>query len=106
MKNYSDQSAPNPSSSSNMNKINNKMEKLSLMHKRRIMKPRDYQKQIYEKAKDQNSIIYLETGKGKTFISIMIMADFLGIDIKSKEIKKISKSKKNVKHEPENPQGP
>ena len=44
-----------------------------------ILAPRDYQLKIYEKAKNQNSIIYLETGRGKTFISIMLMANLLNI---------------------------
>ncbi len=44
-----------------------------------ILAPRDYQLKIYEKAKKQNSIIYLETGRGKTFISIMLMANLLNI---------------------------
>ena len=63
-----------------------------------ILKPRDYQKKIFEKAKNQNSIIYVETGKGKTFISIMLMADFLGLDIEnpSKNKKIIDKNKKII----------
>ena len=46
-----------------------------------ILIPRLYQQRIYSKAKNQNSIIYLETGRGKTFISIMLMADLLGIKL-------------------------
>ena len=49
-------------------------------------------------AKDRNSIIYVETGKGKTFISIMLMAHLLGIDI-NKERKtqiNIDKNKKII----------
>lgn len=57
----------------------------------KILKPRDYQQKIFDKAKNQNSIIYVETGKGKTFISIMLMAHHLGIDINSP-----SKSNKNI----------
>ena len=45
------------------------------------MKPYDYKQKIFDVAKDRNSIIYVETGKGKTFISIMLMAHLLGIDI-------------------------
>lgn len=59
--------------------------------------PRPYQQQIYEKALNQNSIIYAETGRGKTFISIMLMAHHLGIDIKKKEENpKIDKNKKII----------
>ena len=58
--------------------------------------PRDYQKQIFEKAKNQNSIIFVETGKGKTFISIMLMADLLGINIDNDEKQKYDKNKKII----------
>ena len=47
----------------------------------KIWNPRPYQQKIYEKALEQNSVIFVETGKGKTFISIMLMAHHLGIDI-------------------------
>ena len=64
---------------------------------KKIWHPRPYQQQIYEKALNQNSIIYAETGKGKTFISIMLMANHLGIDIKMHEKnKKIDKNKKII----------
>ena len=64
---------------------------------KKIWHPRPYQQQIYEQALNQNSIIYAETGKGKTFISIMLMANHLGIDIKKHEKnKKIDKNKKII----------
>ena len=91
------------------NNINNKInevkelidntEKLNInkTSKKKKLIPRDYQKKIFEKAKNQNSIIYVETGKGKTFISIMLMADLLGIDITNNEKKtKIDKKKKII----------
>ena len=59
----------------NLNNLNIKEEN------EKVLKPRDYQQKIFDKAKNQNSIIYVETGKGKTFISIMLMANHLGIDI-------------------------
>ena len=64
----------------------------------KILKPRDYQKKIFEKAKNQNSIIYVETGKGKTFISIMLMAHHLGINIEDPSSKKqiLDKNKKII----------
>ena len=46
-----------------------------------IIFPRKYQQEIFEKAKNKNSIIYLDTGRGKTFISIMLMADLLKIKL-------------------------
>ena len=65
--------------------------------KRKALKPRDYQLKIFEKAKGKNSIIYAETGKGKTFISIMLMADLLGIDINNIDKKpKIDENKKII----------
>ena len=85
----------------NNNEIIEKMEKLKLNEENNkvILKPRDYQQKIFDKAKNQNSIIYVETGKGKTFISIMLMANFLGIDINnpsSSNKKKIDKNKKII----------
>ncbi len=50
-----------------------------------ILKPRDYQLKIYNEAKDKNSIIFMETGKGKTFIAIILMSRLLGIDIVENE---------------------
>jgi ERCC4-related helicase len=43
----------------------------------------DYQKEIFQKVKEKpnNSIIFMETGKGKTLIAILLMADILNIDI-------------------------
>ena len=92
-------------SDDNLKMLNNKndlaknIENLNLNESSKvILKPRDYQKKIFEKAKNQNSIIYVETGKGKTFISIMLMADFLGLDIEnpSKNKKIIDKNKKII----------
>ena len=61
-----------------INEIVKEMENIKIDNQqknKKILKPRDYQWKIYEKAKNQNSIIYVETGKGKTFISIMLMAN-------------------------------
>ena len=56
------------------------------------------QKQIYLKAKEKpnNSIIFMETGKGKTLISILLMADLLNINIFSQKNQKIDKTKKII----------
>ena len=64
--------------------------------KRKGLIPRLYQEKIFEKAKNQNSIIYLETGRGKTFISIMLMADLLGIKLLNQEKQNISKNTKII----------
>ena len=64
---------------------------------KKIWKPRPYQQKMHEEALNHNSIIFAETGKGKTFISIMLMANHLGIDIKKYEKnKKIDKNKKII----------
>ena len=54
---------------------------LNLGWQNHIIFPRKYQQEIFEKAKNKNSIIYLDTGRGKTFISIMLMADLLKIKL-------------------------
>ena len=74
--------------------INDEVQK----NQKSILKPRDYQKKIYEKAKNQNSIIYVEIGKGKTFISIMLMAHHLGINIEDPSTNKkiLVKNKKII----------
>ena len=81
--------------------INEKFPKININNekpKKKKLIPRDYQKQIFEKAKNQNSIIFVETGKGKTFISIMLMADLLGINIDNDddEKPKYDKNKKII----------
>ena len=69
---------------------------LNLGPQNHILFPRDYQLQIFEKAKNKNSIIYLDTGKGKTFISIMLMSDLLGIKLPVFEKPEIDNSKKII----------
>ena len=86
----------NKKEENNMNYIEDKIENLDIdePNKKKKMIPREYQKQIFEKAKEENSIIYVETGKGKTFIAIMLMADFLGIDLQNEKKQNIDKRKK------------
>ena len=47
---------------------------------------RDYQNEIYENAKDKNGIIFLETGTGKTFISLMLSCYYLHKTNRTKKI--------------------
>ena len=47
---------------------------------------RDYQKEIYENAKNKNGIIFLETGTGKTFISLMLSCYYLNKTNRQKKI--------------------
>ena len=89
----------NKESKNSINNLIENTEKLNIKEEQKKKKkliPRDYQIKIYEKAKNQNSIIYVETGKGKTFISIMLMANFLGIDMESEKKPKIDKNKKII----------
>jgi endoribonuclease Dicer len=45
--------------------------------KKVAMQPRSYQVELFRKARESNTIVYLETGTGKTMISILLMEDFL-----------------------------
>ena len=82
----------------NYNEMIEDMNYLSINNnfKRKILKPKDYQLKIFEKAKTQNSIIYVETGKGKTFIAIMLMAQLLNISINSEKKQKINNKEKII----------
>ncbi|KAK4238845.1 hypothetical protein C8A03DRAFT_33100 [Achaetomium macrosporum] len=42
-------------------------------HKRIIASPRDYQLELYERAKTQNTIAVLDTGSGKTLIAALLL---------------------------------
>ena len=60
-----------------------------------INKPYPYQEKVFEKIKDQdNSIIFMETGKGKTLISIMLIGHILNIDIFKQNFKKNQSNQK------------
>lgn len=54
--------------------------------KKKVIHFREYQKEIYEKSKDKNGILYLETGTGKTFISLMLSFYYLQKDNRTKKI--------------------
>jgi superfamily II DNA or RNA helicase len=61
-------------------KRNNKKEKKMLFSpadeeeaRVEIEEIREYQREIFENCKDKNSIIFLETGTGKTLISILLI---------------------------------
>ena len=43
----------------------------------KITHPYAYQEEIFQKIKDKNSIIFMETGKGKTYIAIMLIKHLL-----------------------------
>lgn len=48
---------------------------------KKSLSPRPYQMEIFDIAKDENTIIFLPTGSGKTFISIMLMDFFWSTDL-------------------------
>jgi endoribonuclease Dicer len=56
----------------------------SLIHEKtqknlyKIDHPREYQRTIFEEVKDRNAIVFMETGKGKTYISVMLMNYLFG----------------------------
>lgn len=46
-----------------------------------IDKAREYQQELYERAKDDNIIAVLDTGMGKTLIAVMLIRDALDKDL-------------------------
>jgi ERCC4-related helicase len=52
----------------------------------RIEKPRDYQVKIFQEVKDRNAIVFMETGKGKTYISVMLINHLFEKDKKKKVV--------------------
>ncbi len=55
-------------------------------HHLKIDKPYDYQIKIFKEIKDKNSIVFMETGKGKTFISIMLIRYLLDKELNKMKI--------------------
>jgi len=62
------------------------LEKQSFSSSHSEIRFRDYQKEIYENAKDRNGIIFLDTGTGKTFISLMLSCYYLYKTNRAKKI--------------------
>lgn len=64
-----------------------------------ITKPTEYQEEMFRKAKEKNIIVFLETGLGKTYISILLIKDIFGEPREANinnEIKYIKKTNKKV----------
>ena len=55
-------------------------------YKEEISEIREYQKEIFENCKDKNSIIFLETGTGKSLISILLIDYYLKKHKKEKKL--------------------
>ena len=61
--------------------------------------PKPYQKELLEKAKQKNTIIFLETGMGKTYIGIMLIKEIFGEPLNANaknEIDYVKKTDKKV----------
>ena len=62
-------------------------------------KPTSYQLELLEKAKEKNTIIFLETGLGKTYIGIMLIKQIFGEPLEANaknEINYVKKTDKKV----------
>ena len=59
--------------------------------------PKDYQKELLEKAKEKNTIIFLETGLGKTYIGIMLIKEIFGEPLEANAKNEINYVKKTDK---------
>ena len=62
-----------------------------------IKEPKDYQKEMLEEAKKKNIIVFLETGMGKTYISILLIKDIYGEPLNSNRNNIIQYEKKTNK---------
>ena len=62
-----------------------------------INEPKDYQKEMLEEAKKKNIIIFLETGLGKTYISILLIKEIFGEPLEANIKKQIPYEKKTQK---------
>jgi superfamily II DNA or RNA helicase len=56
---------------------------------RELLAPRKYQLEILEEAKQRNTIAYLETGTGKTLISVLLIKA-LSAELRRKDVKKLT----------------
>jgi ERCC4-related helicase len=56
---------------------------------RELLAPRKYQLEILEEAKKRNTIAYLETGTGKTLISVLLIKA-LSAELRRKDVKKLT----------------
>ena len=64
-----------------------------------MSEPKSYQKELFEKAKEKNTIIFLETGMGKTYIAIMLIKEIFGEPLEANaknEIDYVKKTNKKV----------
>ncbi|KAB8342706.1 hypothetical protein FH972_022306 [Carpinus fangiana] len=53
--------------------------------KRIIASPRDYQMELFERAKEQNTIAVLDTGSGKTLIAVLLLQHILDLELVRRE---------------------
>jgi ERCC4-related helicase len=67
-----------------------------------ITQAKEIQKQIFEKIDRENAVVFMETGKGKTFLSIMVIKSvyneplYINIENSSKQHRKVEKNSHRV----------
>ncbi|KAL7941514.1 hypothetical protein V8C42DRAFT_348640 [Trichoderma barbatum] len=54
------------------------------VHQKIILSPREYQIELYERARDENTIVVLDTGSGKTLIAALLMRDVLQRELQNR----------------------
>ena len=62
-----------------------------------MSEPKSYQKELLEKAKQKNTIIFLETGMGKTYIGIMLIKEIFGEPLEANAKNEIKYEKRTNK---------
>ncbi|KAL7957438.1 hypothetical protein V8C34DRAFT_325108 [Trichoderma compactum] len=71
--------------------LDSHLEKLSISrlyqesaYQKIIMSPREYQIDLFERARDENTIVVLDTGSGKTLIAALLMRHLLQLELQSR----------------------
>ncbi|EFY96289.2 dsRNA-specific ribonuclease [Metarhizium robertsii] len=54
-------------------------------HQRIVTTPRQYQIDLFERAKEQNTIIVLDTGSGKTYIAVLLLRHVLALELETQQ---------------------
>lgn len=78
-------------------KVKNETKKIIKDSKHIITKPTAYQNELLEEAKKKNIIVFLETGLGKTYISILLIKEIFGEPQESNSINEVRYVKKTNK---------
>ena len=78
-------------------KLKNETKKIVKDKRHIITKPTAYQEELLEEAKKKNIIVFLETGLGKTYISILLIKEIFGEPRESNSINEVRYVKKTNK---------